>query len=210
MADSTQRLFVHARDESPRMFKNNFLDFMSRIHPYSPLVVYLPIIGWWIYLCIFETSYGILPQLGMALIGIFAWTFMEYFIHRFVFHYQPTSKIGKRIHFITHGVHHDYPQDSTRLVFPPVLSLPLAVIFYFLFRYLVGVELAHPLFVGFLSAYLFYDMMHYAIHHLNIKGKWFRRMKKHHMDHHYKSPNEGYGFTSKLWDKVFNTDFKKK
>ena len=208
MAASREKLFVHARDESVRMFENNFLNFFSKIHPYAPLVVYLPIIGYWTYLCVTDTPLGLFAQLGLALAGIFAWTFMEYFIHRFVFHYHPTSKIGKRLLFILHGVHHDYPQDSTRLVFPPALSLPLAVLFYFLFLLIVGPVMVNPLFVGFISAYLFYDMLHYATHHVNVKGKWFKMMKKHHMDHHYRNPNEGYGFTSKIWDYIFQTDFK--
>jgi 4-hydroxysphinganine ceramide fatty acyl 2-hydroxylase len=45
-----------------------------------------------------------------------------------------SSKLGEKIHFIFHGVHHDYPSDSRRLVMPPSVSIPLAILFYFLFE----------------------------------------------------------------------------
>lgn len=32
-------------------------------------------------------------------------------------------------------------------------------------------------------------------------------IKEHHMKHHYKEPDAGFGFTSKIWDRVFKTDF---
>jgi sterol desaturase/sphingolipid hydroxylase (fatty acid hydroxylase superfamily) len=63
-------------------------------------------------------------------------------------------------------------------------------------------------FAGFVAAYLIYDMMHYASHHVPMKGKYLKMVKDHHMKHHYKSPDEGFGFTSKVWDRVFDTDFK--
>jgi 4-hydroxysphinganine ceramide fatty acyl 2-hydroxylase len=37
-------------------------------------------------------------------------------MHRFVFHYVPADKPwAMRLHFIFHGVHHDYPSDAKRL-----------------------------------------------------------------------------------------------
>lgn len=38
--------------------------------------------------------------------------------------------MGKKLHFMSHGIHHDYPRDSTRLVMPLLLSLPLATILF--------------------------------------------------------------------------------
>ena len=70
------------------------------------------------------------------LIGVFVWTFTEYLMHRFVFHYEPSSPEMERIFFLFHGVHHAQPQCKTRLVMPPIVSIPLALVFYGLF-YLV-------------------------------------------------------------------------
>jgi 4-hydroxysphinganine ceramide fatty acyl 2-hydroxylase len=50
---------------------------------------------------------------------------MEYFLHRFLFHSEdkwlPGSKGNFPIvaHFMFHGIHHAFPMDKLRLVFPP-------------------------------------------------------------------------------------------
>jgi sterol desaturase/sphingolipid hydroxylase (fatty acid hydroxylase superfamily) len=131
-------------------------------------------------------------------------------MHRWVFHYIPKSKWGLRLHFIFHGVHHDYPNDRLRLVLPPSVSIPLAVGFYFLFRALMGEAYLYAFYPGFVFGYLCYDISHYAFHHLNFKNKLWMKLKKHHMLHHYSDDTKGYGVSSTLWDKIFGSDFIKK
>ncbi len=70
---------------------------------------------------------SILTTAGLFVVGVLIWTLLEYVIHRHVFHYEPKTRWGKKLHFIVHGVHHDYPNDATRLVMPPSVSIPLAV-----------------------------------------------------------------------------------
>ncbi|MCD8528796.1 MAG: sterol desaturase family protein [Chitinophagales bacterium] len=144
--------------------------------------------------------------------GALLWTLAEYAIHRFIFHAHPKAAWAKKIHYTFHGIHHDYPQDSLRLVMPPAVSIPLAVIFFFLFKWGLGAlgmaQYHYAFYAGFVAAYLFYDMMHYASHHTPAKSGYLKMIKDHHMKHHYKSPDEGFGFTSKMWDRVFHTDFK--
>lgn len=190
------------------MFKSDFLEFFSRVNYKTPLFLFVPQIAFFLYLTFKGTELSILLDLGYIVLGIAIWSIAEYLIHRFLFHYTPKGALMERIHFVTHGVHHDYPQDSTRLVMPPAVSLPLAVIFYFTIKGIFGAVLVNPVFAGFEIGYLVYDMTHYAVHHANFKNKIFRDIKKHHMDHHYRNPDAGFGFTSKLWDKVFRTDFK--
>lgn len=205
----SKKLFVSTKDESARMFKNDTLNALSKVHYTVPLYLYLPPIFYFAYVTIFQTPVDevtALGRLGLWFAGIFTWTFFEYAVHRFIFHYNATTEIGKRFHFLSHGVHHDYPQDSTRLVMPPSVSLPLAVLFFFVFRGLLGPYMMAPAFVGFLMGYLVYDMSHYAVHHFNWKNAYFQRIKKHHMDHHFRDPDYGFGFTSDIWDKVFNTN----
>ena len=139
------------------------------------------------------------------------WTITEYLLHRFIFHYQPTSKLGLRIHFIFHGVHHDYPKDAKRLVMPPSAGIPLAILFYFLFSlFFKNTGYLYTFFSGFLAGYLCYDMVHYAIHHYNFKSSIMKRVKQHHMLHHYSDATKGYGVSSSLWDIIFRSGFLKK
>jgi sterol desaturase/sphingolipid hydroxylase (fatty acid hydroxylase superfamily) len=117
------------------------------------------------------------------------------------------GELGARIHFIFHGVHHDYPSDSRRLVMPPSVSIPLATLFYFLFRFLIGDISVHPFFAGFLTGYLFYDITHYAVHHFNMHSKFWLAIKNHHIKHHFQDPDKGYGVSSPIWDYVFRTNY---
>lgn len=200
--------FISNRDETVRMFRNDFLEKLSRIHFSVPLFIFVPVIGYFFYRAMFIDQMNVLPIIGFGILGLFVWTFAEYVLHRFLFHWKPPGKIGERIHFVFHGVHHDYPSDSKRLVMVPTVSIPLATFFYFLFKLLLGPVNVSPFFCGFLIGYLFYDMTHYAIHHYNFKSKFWLNLKHHHMLHHYKDMDHGYGVSSKIWDYVFRTTFR--
>jgi len=54
--------------------------------------------------------------------GILLWTLTEYILHRFLFHCEdywlPNHPIVLAHHFMIHGIHHAYPMDRYRLVFP--------------------------------------------------------------------------------------------
>lgn len=196
--------YVSNEDESARLFESNFLEIFTHVHPSIPLMVYLPVIGYMLYVAIGNgITVGIIGAL--LFLGVLTWTLTEYILHRFVFHYEPTTKIGKRLHFLLHGVHHDYPNDSLRLVMPPVVSIPLALLFYFMFSSILGGIFVTPFFAGFIVGYLWYDMLHYATHHFAMKGKLSMWLKHHHMKHHYQDDEHGYGVSSPLWDYVFGT-----
>lgn len=199
--------FVSNKDETVRMFDNNILEALSRVHPSVPLIVYVPIILYMLYLSIWEYQLGFLNLAGLILLGIFVWSITEYTLHRFIFHYKPSSKIGEKIHFIFHGVHHDYPSDSRRLVMPPSVSIPLAVLFYIIFLSILGEIAIFPFFAGFLTGYLFYDLTHYAIHHFNMHNKFWLAIKNHHMKHHYQDSDKGFGVSTPFWDTIIGTDF---
>lgn len=203
-----KRNFVSNKDESPRIFANNFLDFFSRVHWSIPLFTWVPVVLVSLYWSLVERQLPVLNVAGYFVAAFFSWTVAEYLLHRFLFHFHPTTELGKRISFITHGVHHDYPNDSKRLVMPPALSVFIALPFWFGFQWAFG-EFNLAFFAGFLTGYLIYDMMHYALHHANVKWAWFAALKEHHMIHHYAEPENGFGVSSKMWDYIFRTTFKK-
>lgn len=198
------RPYVSTKDESVRMFKSDFMEFCSHVHPTVPLVLYLPVIGWMLYAAFFRCHLSILAVAGLFALGVLSWTLLEYIIHRYVFHYEPKSRWGERLHFIVHGVHHDYPNDSRRLVMPPSVSIPLAILFWVLFAVIFG-RFAPAISAGFGFGYVCYDSIHYATHHFAMKrgiGLW---LKQYHLRHHYKDDHAGYGVSSPLWDYVFRT-----
>mgnify|MGYP001556099503 CR=1 FL=1 len=204
-----KRNYVSNSTESVRMFKNDFLESLSKVHFTVPLYVYVPVILYCTYAAFFKAGLGALTYIEMFLTGLFVWTFIEYVMHRFVFHYVPRAKWALRLHFIFHGVHHDYPSDAKRLVMPLSASIPLATGFFFLFKAILPPNYIFGFFPGFILGYLVYDISHYAIHHFNFKGGLWKKIKQHHMLHHYQDPAKGYGVSSPLWDKIFNSDFTK-
>ena len=196
--------YVSTKNETVRIFESNFLELFSHVHPVTPLVIYLPVIGYMLHVAVAQRALPIGAAAGLFALGLFLWSLVEYVMHRWVFHYQPKSEWGKRLHFLVHGVHHDYPQDASRLVMPPVVSIPLALFFYGLFLGIFG-RLAPSAYAGLLFGYLCYDVIHYATHHFSMKrGAWLW-LKQYHMRHHYKDDHSGYGVSSPLWDYIFRT-----
>jgi len=198
------RLYVSNRNETTRMFESNFMEFFSHVHPATPVVLYGPVIALMLYLAFVQKGLSVLAVAGFFVVGILSWTLLEYIIHRYVFHYEPKTRWGKMLHFIMHGVHHDYPNDATRLVMPPIISIPLAVIFYVVFWLTLG-RFAPAALAGFGFGYVCYDTIHYATHHFAMKRGIWRWLKQYHLRHHYQDDHAGYGVSSPLWDYVFKT-----
>ena len=202
--------FVSNSSDSVRMFRNNFLESLSKVPFYVPLIVYIPLMiymSWRSFSVEKMSVYDFVLSVGA---GLLVWTLIEYVLHRFVFHFHPKSRIGQRIHFIFHGVHHDYPNDAKRLVMPPSASIPLAFLFFLVFKLILPEYFLYSSFTGFIAGYLIYDMTHYALHHHSFKSKFWIKLKKHHMLHHYSDETKGYGVSSALWDGIFKTNFPKK
>lgn len=193
--------FVSNKDETIRLFENPVLEFFTHINPKTPFFVFIPVIALLMYKAFQGLSF--MHVLLMFSLGIIAWTLFEYVLHRFVFHYEPKSDWGKKLHFMSHGIHHDYPRDSTRLVMPLGISVPLASLLYVLFGAAGFLGLA--MYAGFLLGYLIYDGMHFAVHHVHFQGKIGRFLQSYHLKHHFQDDQKSFGVSSPLWDFVFAT-----
>jgi sterol desaturase/sphingolipid hydroxylase (fatty acid hydroxylase superfamily) len=186
------------------MFENELLERFSRIHPATPFVVYVPVVLTMLYRT-YARDVALPTAAGMVFAGILSWTLAEYFLHRYVFHWYRDTPFGRRVHFLLHGVHHEYPNDADRLVMPLLTSVPLAIIFYTTFYFVFGVRLAEPYYAGFAMGYLTYDGTHYAVHHFKQTSRIGKFLKRHHMLHHHADHEGGFGVSTPLWDYVFGT-----
>ena len=191
--------------DSPRLFENAFLEKFSRAHPRLPIVLYGPCIAFLSWVALRDVSVG--SALLYTLAGYLAWTLTEYFGHRFLFHLSLPGVLGARLHFLIHGVHHEFPNDPWRLVMPPLMSLPVlgaagAIIW-------AIVEPAHfaPVMAGYGLGYVFYDTLHYEVHHREQRTRVGRWLKRRHMLHHYRDHTRGYGISCPWWDLCFGTTF---
>lgn len=199
-----KKLYVTTRNETVRMFRSDMLEFFSHVHPATPIVLFAPLTIYFLYVALAQRRMSILLVAGLFVAGVLTWTLLEYVIHRWLFHYEPKTRLGKSLHFIIHGVHHDYPNDATRLVMPPILSIPLAIVFYFLFTFFFG-RVAPAISAGFAFGYICYDGIHYATHHFSMKRGALRWLKEYHLRHHYRDDHRGFGVSSPLWDYIFRT-----
>jgi 4-hydroxysphinganine ceramide fatty acyl 2-hydroxylase len=218
--------YVSNKDVSVRIFKSDLMEFFSHVHPAVPHMIFIPVLAFMFYL---GNSRGVeFGRIGLMFIsGLLLWTVAEYFVHRFIFHSPPEledrvreivaglpdgepalqhlKSFRQKHYFLAHGVHHDFPNDTKRLVMPPSLSIPLAIVFYAAFRLIFGAGDAPALFAGFLAGYLIYDTVHYAVHHFSLKGRLMLYLKKQHFRHHYGDSTRDYGVSSPLWDVVMGT-----
>ncbi len=196
---------MEKKRESIRIFKSGFLEIFTHVHPLTPLIIWTPVVGWFLWHSQQVSGLSLWSIGSLGLSGFLFWTLAEYTLHRFIFHLKPKNHLQKRFQFIIHGLHHDDPVDPTRLVMPPFAAIVLAVFFYFLFRLFLGPVWVEPFFAFFLIGYLCYDYTHYSIHHFKPRTKVGQYLKQNHMIHHYAHSHSRWGVSSPLWDFVFGT-----
>ncbi|KHJ30544.1 putative fatty acid hydroxylase [Erysiphe necator] len=200
----------------PRHFKGgasaplfgNFLEPLSKTVWWVVPMVWLPFVIYGLYIARPGLS-STAEEFLYCLIGIFIWTLVEYFLHRFLFHldrFLPENRVALTLHFLLHGIHHYLPMDKLRLVMPPALFLVLATPFWKLAHVLIywNWSIATTVFCGGIFGYICYDLTHYFLHHRTLPLYW-RELKKYHLQHHFMDYENGFGVTSRFWDVVFGT-----
>lgn len=201
---------IHNKGQA-RLFKNQYLEYLTKTHPLVIWGLYIPIISFLLYYGFAVKGVSALATLASFLLGAFFWTFFEYAIHRYAFHFGAESERATKFVYLIHGNHHEFPRDKQRLFMPPVPSLILAsAIFslqYFMATLFNGQSYVFAFFPGFMLGYLIYGSMHYAIHAFNPPFKWMKPLWRNHHLHHYKEQEKGFGVSSTLWDHVFSTMF---
>ena len=188
---------------SPRIFDNNLLDRLSRVHPVVPVLVYAPATLVLLFLAGRHLS-GAAIALWLAA-GYLIWTLTEYWGHRYAFHTEFPGRLGARLHFLIHGVHHFHPSDPLRLVMPPLLSGPIMLAAFALLSLAFGPVLVLPVMAGFILGYLAYDMLHFHMHNRMPRLAVTRMLRRHHMLHHFRDSTRGFGVSAPWWDHVFGT-----
>ena len=147
------------------------------------------------------------------LFGIFIWSFYEYCLHRFLFHAEqswlPDNTNWIACHFVLNGIHHCFPQDYYRLVFPQIPVHLILGIFVYLPTWLLTPEYYFYAFcAGIYFGYNVFEVWHYFSHFADTENKLLLSYKKLHVRHHYKQPLLGFGISNNFWDWVLNTELK--
>lgn len=192
-------------DDPTRLYKSDLIERLTRAHPAEPFFVFTPLVLTCLLFGIFKGPIAWYTNLAIFAGGVFFWTFCEYLLHRGLFHYEATSEFGKKQMKLIHGIHHQFPNDTDRLVIPPAVGVLVGLGFWLLFWALMGFWAAQPCAAGFMFGYMAYDFTHYSTHHRKPLTAWGRAARRRHLIHHYKLPDACYGVSTGLWDVVFRT-----
>ena len=133
--------------------------------------------------------------------GVLLWTFLEYVIHRFLFHRRVLGAKVAKEHLLHHAKVDHFAHWSVKVA----LAVPVLLAIVTLASLVVGWRLGVSVPTGVLLGYGFYEVLHRRIHvraPLNAYGRWARR---HHLLHHFGKSDMNHGVTSPLWDLAFGT-----
>lgn len=189
-----------------RIFDNNILEFLSKTPWYEVLLLWIPVIFYYLLTSYLEIG---LISILFFIFGVIHWTLLEYFLHRFAFHSDkslPDNKIIICAHYLLHSIHHAYPMDNLRLMFPAMIDILIAVILkHYYFNVFFPIHLSDPIFAGQQLGYTWYCLFHYSAHHWKTSYMYQSYMKSYHLAHHYKNSLIGFGVSNDFWDIIFNT-----
>lgn len=166
-------------------------------------------------LIVLNPSWWAIPALAYGVILQF---FVEYALHRFVYHRKPPNDQGVFNElYRSHIAHHEFPTDAEYFTggdhwFPVRFGLG-GVAFHTLLLWPIigfGTALHYSaimLFVGSVSAFTFYEYCH-TLSHLNVKkGRFGRHITRKHMAHHYQDHHATFhvSFGMEWIDRLFGT-----
>ncbi|MBW2962127.1 sterol desaturase family protein [Mesonia aestuariivivens] len=189
---------------SPQLFKNPILEKLTHTHISLPLIIFSAISAALIYYGIIEKGFKTPEIILLFFAGLLFFTFVEYMMHRYLYHIPATSERKQKISYTMHGVHHDYPKDKSRLAMPPVLSLIIATVLFIVYRVVLG-DFVFGFLAGFLIGYAGYLAVHYSVHAFKVPNNFLKVLWHHHSIHHYRESDRAFGVSSTLWDHIFRT-----
>ena len=141
---------------------------------------------------------GPLTALLAIALGLFAFSFVEYFFHRWMFHTRiPLFEQG-------HRMHHEQPlgYDSLPFFLPGAVLLILTG----LCVLVIPTGFAYLMMGSVTFGYIAYGLSHFTIHHVRFKHPLLRRWAGAHHVHHY-HPDSNFGVTTPLWDVLLGTRY---
>lgn len=185
-----------------RLFKSERLEKLTLMSPRVFAVTWgllLPLIAW--------TGWGNATAevgAGLAVGGLLFWTLFEYAMHRYLFHLKMEQPLVQWLVFVIHGNHHENPGDPLRDLMPLSVSLPVSALMWSASVLLLG-PAGTWFFLGWLSGYVFYDAIHYACHHGEMRSGLGAALKRHHMRHHHVDDTGNFAISAIFWDRILGS-----
>lgn len=187
-----------------QLFNNTILEKLTRTHIAVPLTVFAVYASGLLYWSVTYTNLSVSLTVLLFFAGFIVFTWVEYQVHRHIFHLKPLTDWRKKFQYTVHGVHHEYPKDKDRLAMPPVLSITIATLLLFLLRLIMG-DFVFAFLPGFLVGYALYLLIHYLVHAYAPPKNFLKHWWINHSIHHYKDGKIVFGVSSPFWDYVYGT-----
>ena len=138
-----------------------------------------------------------LPWIFACVAGLGAWTFVEYAVHRWLYHRVPFFEKF-------HDAHHADPDGLIGA--PSFLAILVLLALFFAPLLALGLAIASGFGSGTLLGYMLYMLVHHASHHVIAKpGTLLYAARIRHMAHHYHAAPGNYGIITTFWDRAFST-----
>ncbi len=187
-----------------KLFDNPILERLTRSHIAVPITLFVLYAGGLIIINLVNSSVQISLSILLFLCGWLTFSWVEYLVHRYLFHISTVTVAREKFQYAVHGVHHHHPKDKDRLAMPPVLSIAIATLLLFILKLFIG-DFVYAFLPGFLVGYAFYLLIHYLVHIHRAPKNIFRYLWINHGTHHYKNGQIIFGVSSPLWDYVYGT-----
>lgn len=189
---------------SKKLFHNPILEILTRTHISITIVIFILLPVALLYYGLSQGYINNINAIGLFFGGMVSFTFVEYLMHRFLFHISPTTPGREKFARIVHGAHHEFPKDKDRISMPPLPMILLILFFFGIFWLMLG-NYVFGFVPGFYVGYLLYTSIHYAIHAYQPPKNFLKILWVHHGIHHYKDPENAFGVSSPFWDFLFGT-----
>ena len=187
-----------------QIFENPLLERLTRTHIALPISIFVIFAVGLIFYGIAYSFIGVIEAIALFTAGWLLFSLLEYAAHRFIFHMETDTPTKARIQYTFHGNHHEFPKDKERLAMPPILSVFISSLLFFVFKLIFG-QFVFGVLAGLLFGYAMYLFVHYAVHAYAPPKNFLKTLWVHHSIHHYKDPNVAYGVSSPLWDYILGT-----
>ena len=137
--------------------------------------------------------------------------FSEWLIHVYVLHFRPRQYGWHEVDFVAaryHRAHHVDPHDPRYWFIPIQSGLTGFVIISVLARLLMPTPgLAVTVMLTATALGLFYEWIHYLCHtSYRARGRWYKRLWKHHRMHHFKNEHYWMGVSMHAADNILRTN----
>lgn len=149
------------------------------------------------------------PKDAAIVAGVVAWwPLQEWLAHKYLLHREPKPGRKDPLFAQRHRAHHRNPDDFDITLLPKEVlepAIPASLAFWLL----VTKKKRHALtgMAAYSTMALVYEWSHFLVHtDYKPKTKFFQKVRRNHLMHHYRNENYWYGFTSPWVDSLLGTD----